>query len=222
MSRQTLVALLGLLLFATVSIAQSPAASDLRFQTTSLPNASIGRPYSATIVATGGTPPLQWQVVQGKLPPGINLQPTSGILSGTPTAPGNYSFAVAVSDATPTTITANFTIRVEDYLTVQWRSGPTLDQNTVSGTVEVSNSSRDTYDQTVIIVAVNEIGKAFALGYQHFNLSPQTRQVIPYSSSLPNGYYIVHVDAVAEIPARNIIRRARLQTQQPMTVNVNC
>lgn len=221
MLRRPRLALLGVLLLSSLSNAQPHAASDLRFQTASLPPASIGRPYTATIQVTGGTPPLQWKVIQGKLPPGISLQPTSGILSGTPTAPGNYSFIVAISDATPQTKTASFTIRVEDYLTVQWKTGPMLDSNTLSGNVEVSNASRDTYDQTVIIVAVNEIGKAFALGYQHFNLLPQTQQVIPYSSSLPNGYYIVHVDAVAEIPERNIIRRARLQTQQPITVDVN-
>ena len=58
-------------------------------------------------------------------------------------------------------------------------------RNIIAGTVEVSNGSRDIYDQTVIIVAVNEIGKAFALGYQHFDLSPQSQQFIPYSSSLP-------------------------------------
>jgi hypothetical protein len=232
MFRRTTRGLLGVLLFSSLPLsgaqsrgtssgAQSREASDLRFQTGSLPTASVRRPYSATILVTGGTAPLQWKVVQGRLPPGISLQSTSGILSGTPTAPGVYSFTVSVSDATPKTITATFTIRVEDYLVVRWKDGPTLDSNTLSGTVEVANTSRDTYDQTIIIVAVNEIGKAFALGYQHFNLSPQTEQVIPYSSSLPNGYYIVHVDAVAEIPAASIIRRARLQSQQIFTVIVN-
>jgi Putative Ig domain len=201
--------------------AQSRAVADLRFQTSSLPNASIGRPYSAPIVVTGGTPPLEWKLIQGRLPPGISLQSTSGILSGSPTAPGNYNFTVTVFDTTPKTITANFTIRVEDYLVVRWKTGPTLSSNVVSGTVEVANNSRDIYDQTVIIVAVNEIGKAFALGYQHFDLPPQGQQVIPYSSSLPNGYYVVNVDAVAEIKAANVIRRDRLQTQQPIRVNVN-
>ena len=221
MPRRIIIALLGSLLLSTLSNAQSPAASGLRFQTSSLPNASIGRPYDATIVVTGGTPPLQWNVTQGRLPPGIALQSTSGILSGAPASAGTYSFTVVVTDTTPQTKTATFTIRVEDYLAIRWKSGPVLDSNTISGTVEVANSSRDTYDQTVIIVAVNEIGKAFALGYQRFNLSPQSQQVIPYSSSLPNGQYIVHADAIAEIPARNIIRRDRLQTQQPITVNVN-
>lgn len=160
-------------------------------------------------------------MTQGRLPPGISLQSTSGILSGIPMSPGNYYFTVTVSDAIPKTITANFTIRIEDYLVARWKTGPTLDSNTISGSVEVANNSNDTYDQTVFIVAVNEIGKAFALGYQHFDLLPQAQQLIPYSSSLPNGHYIVHVDAVAEIKERNIIRHDRLQTQKPITVNVN-
>jgi hypothetical protein len=221
MLRRSRATLCAWLLLSSLAISQSRNAADLQFQTKSLQSAGIGHFYIATIVVTGGTAPLQWKVIKGKLPPGIALQPTSGILRGTPTAPGDYNFTVSVSDATHKTISANFTIKVEDYLTVRWKKGPTLDGNTLSGTVEVSNGSRDVFDQTVIIVAVNEIGKAFALGYQHFNLLPQSQQVIPYSSSLPNGHYIVNVDAVADIRARDLIRRAQLQTQQPITVNVN-
>lgn len=208
------------LLLSVLASAQT-RVSDLQVQTQPLPNASIGKPYSATITVTGGTPPLHWKVTRGSTPPGIALQPTSGILSGTPAVPGEYRFTVTVTDAATKSSAANFVIKVEDYLTVQWKQPPTLKDNVLSGSVEVSNASRDTYDQTVIIVAVNEVGKAFALGYQHFDLAPQTKQVIPFSSALPNGHYIVHVDAVAEIPARHVIRRARLQTQNPVTVNVN-
>ena len=87
-------------------------------------------------------------MTQGRLPPGISLQSTSGILSGIPMSPGNYYFTVTVSDAIPKTITANFTIRIEDYLVARWKTGPTLDSNTISGSVEVANNSNDTYDQT--------------------------------------------------------------------------
>jgi hypothetical protein len=210
-----------LLLLSMVTLAQTRAASDLQIQTQPLPSARIGRPYSATLQATGGTPPLQWKLTKGTLPPGVDFQPTIGTLSGTPTAPGDYNFTISVTDSAGNRISGDFIIRIEDYLAVRWKEGPRLNENTIAGTVEVSNGSRDIYDQTVIIVAVNEIGKAFALGYQHFNLSSQSQQVIPYSSSLPNGHYLVHVDAVAEIPARHIIRRARLQTQQAIEVNVN-
>jgi len=64
----------------------------------------------------------------------------------------------------------------------------------------------------VIVVAVNEIGKAFALGYQHFDLLPKTKeQEIPFESQLPGGRYTVRVDAVGEVSAKNRIYRAARQ-----------
>jgi hypothetical protein len=221
MSRRNGLVLAALLLLSGIAVAQTRMATSLRIQSHPLPDGSINKPYSTAIQVSGATPPLEWKLTKGKLPPGITLQPASGILSGTPTAPGEYRFTLSVTDGTNQRTTANFVIKIEDYLTVVWQQPPTLKENVLSGSIEVSNDSRDTYDLTVIIVAVNEIGKAFALGYQHFNLAPQIKQVIPYSSLLPNGHYNVHVDAVAEIAARRLIRRARLQTQNPITVNVN-
>ena len=214
------IPLLAAFFIASIAVAQSTPA-PFAFRTESLTSGSIGRSYTAAIEISGGTPPLTFTVTRGKLPPGLSLQPNSGIISGTPTAPGAYDFTVTVADGTGKRITRSYRINIEDLLTIKWLQPPRLDSNVLSGSVEVSNSSRDTYDLTIIIVAVNEIGKAFALGYQHFDMGTQVHQAIPFSSMLPNGQYIVHADAVAEIPARNIIRRARLQTRQPIVVNVN-
>jgi hypothetical protein len=75
-----------------------------------LPPATIGVPYSQTLTATGGTPPYVWSVVSGAPPNGIALSPSAGVLSGTPTAAGSFTFAVAVSDfTTPTPLTATKT-----------------------------------------------------------------------------------------------------------------
>jgi hypothetical protein len=104
---------------------------------------------------------------------------------------------------------------------VEWQSSPTLSGNNVSGSLKVANYSRDTFELTVIVVAVNETGKAFALGYQRMDLAATAQQVIPFSSSLPNGQYTVHADAIAEVPARKQIYRRHMQTGQPITVNVN-
>lgn len=212
------IALLAALLTCAAH-SQTPAQFD--FQTKSLPAGSVGTPYNATVQVAGGTPPLAFTLTRGKIPPGIMLQPHSGIVSGTPTAAGAYTFAVTVSDSAGQNITRDFTINIEDLLTIKWLPPPKLDSNVLSGGVEVSNGSRETYDLTIIIVAVNERGKAFALGYQRFDLASQIRQAVPFSSLLPNGSYIVHADAIGEIPARNTIRRTRLQTQQPIVVNVN-
>jgi len=75
---------------------------------------------------------------------------------------------------------------------------------------------------TVIIVAVNEIGKAFALGYQHFNIARNVEQVVPFSTTVPNGRYIVHADAIAALPNKKQANaRASIETATHLVVNVN-
>ena len=59
----------------------------------------VGDAYSYTYTATGGTAPYTFTVVNGTLPPGLTLDEDTGVLSGTPTTDGSYSFAVQVEDA---------------------------------------------------------------------------------------------------------------------------
>jgi len=213
--------LLCSVLFVTALLVSQTGPLSFDFTTKSLASGAIDKPYQAIVQVAGGTPPFLFRVTQGKLPPGIVLQQDTGTLSGTPNAAGTYTFRVSVAEGTGKTITREFTIEISDYLVAQWKQAPTLDSNTISGSLLVSNGSKDTFDLTVIVVAVNEVGKAFALGYQHFNLNPAQNQVIPFSSTLPNGKYIVHADAVAEVPAPHLIHRVHLQTPRPMTVNVS-
>lgn len=62
-------------------------------------SAIVGEAYSYTYVATGGTAPYTFSVVSGTLPPGLTLDEDTGVLSGTPTTAGSYSFGVQVADA---------------------------------------------------------------------------------------------------------------------------
>jgi hypothetical protein len=104
-------------------------------------------------------------------------------------------------------------------LTIEWTTAPHLDASTISGTVTLSNQTNQDFDQTVIVLAVNEVGKAFALGYQHFTLAHKTTSVpIKFSSQLPPGRYVIHADAIAEVPAKSAIYRARLQSSVPIVV----
>jgi hypothetical protein len=63
-----------------------------------LPNATQGQPYAQILLEQGGVGPLTWTLAGGTLPPGISLSP-SGILLGTPTASGAYSFSVHLVDS---------------------------------------------------------------------------------------------------------------------------
>jgi hypothetical protein len=64
---------------------------------TTAPAATVAVSYSATLTATGGTGPYTWSIPTGTAPTGLALNP-SGVLSGTPTAPGSYSFTVEARD----------------------------------------------------------------------------------------------------------------------------
>jgi hypothetical protein len=74
-----------------------PAAVEVT--TVSLPGAVVGTPYTATLTAGGGVPPYTWSIPAGTLPAGLTLDPTTGVISGTPSAPGNASFTVEVTDS---------------------------------------------------------------------------------------------------------------------------
>ena len=60
--------------------------------------------YSDAFVAVNGTPPLHW-AVNGGLPGGLNLNATTGQITGTPTTFGGFQYTVSVSDSSPTTQT---------------------------------------------------------------------------------------------------------------------
>ena len=66
--------------------------------TTSLPNGAVGQAYNQPVQAIGGTGTLTWSIIAGTLPQNLNLNPTTGAISGTPTAAGSLSFTVRVAD----------------------------------------------------------------------------------------------------------------------------
>lgn len=76
-----------------------------------LPSAAPNQPYMESITASGGTAPYGFAVAGGQLPPGIFLA-ANGVLSGTPTTPGTYTFAVIAGDANGCLGIRNFTIDV--------------------------------------------------------------------------------------------------------------
>jgi hypothetical protein len=88
----------------------------------------------------------------------------------------------------------------------------------LEGSVVVSNLVDQEVVLTVIIMGVNQIGRATALGYQEFALKAGGEQVIPFGSSPGPGNYIVHADAVAEVARTNTIYRARKQTAQQLVI----
>jgi hypothetical protein len=89
-----------------------PSKSPLQITTASLPGAQTQAPYQASLAASGGTSPYSWSLRSGSLPPGLSLAAASGMISGTPTQSGNFSFTVQVKDSSSPAQTATSALSI--------------------------------------------------------------------------------------------------------------
>ena len=97
----------------SITINQAPPPpKPPNITTTTLPAGTVGVPYSQPVQVTGGTGALTWTIVAGTLPAGLNLNSTTGAISGTPTAVGPSSFTVRVQDADGLADTQNLSITI--------------------------------------------------------------------------------------------------------------
>lgn len=91
----------------TITINPSPS-----ILTSSFPSGMIGTAYSQTISLAGGTSPITWSVSSGSLPPGLSLNSGTGVISGTLTAIGSYSFTIKATDSTSASTTKALSLDV--------------------------------------------------------------------------------------------------------------
>jgi hypothetical protein len=91
--------------------------ASLDITTTSLPNGSVNKSYSATVYATGGCTPYKWSVVSGTLPAGITSKPSSSttslLLSGVPTSATTYTPTLQVTGCGGGTYKASYKIVIQ-------------------------------------------------------------------------------------------------------------
>ncbi len=81
--------------------------------TTSLPGGTQNVAYSASLSASGGTAPLTWSISASSLPAGLQLNSSTGAITGSPTGnAGNSNFTVKVTDANGAAATAALSITI--------------------------------------------------------------------------------------------------------------
>ena len=200
---------------------QAPDVPQLVIDTILLPGTYPRAAYSVRLQQHGGVPPFHWRVEKGELPPGLKLE-DDGTLHGSPEKVGEYRFTISLSDnSKQRPVQREYVLNVTAALSMQWKIPPRVAGNRIDGSVLVSNTTPDDFDFTFIVLAVNEVGRATAIGYQRFSLKKGTTDFeLPFGETLPHGAYVVHVDGVAEVPEKNQIHRTRLQTPAPLQVLV--
>ena len=94
-------------IFSNADFAQDPSGGcvstntvPITITTRSLPQAVVGTPYSAQLVASGGFTPYSWAITAGNLPAGLSLDSATGQVAGVPTASSQVaSFTASVADS---------------------------------------------------------------------------------------------------------------------------
>ena len=135
------------------------------------PNAQVGKPYTLQIVGKGGCTPtyVSYEIVgNGTLPPGLTVNSSTALVSGTPTQAGVYKFWLQISDH-PENWCA-------DSKQSQWQFQITVDP-----------SLQIVQRETTLTPAQLNTAYNLQLTASGAGSSPLTWSVVPGSGSLPAG-----------------------------------
>ena len=96
------------------AVTSDPAATCPTISLTSppLPDGVTGTAYSTSVTASGGTGTYCYGLSAGALPPGLALNPSTGLISGSPSASGIAVFSVTATDLRGCVGTVSYTISV--------------------------------------------------------------------------------------------------------------
>jgi hypothetical protein len=211
----TKILVLSLMLTAVLGWSQQPSTKDsISITSKALPKALLWDRYMVRLQGSHGIEPFHWRIIDSSLPHTLKLS-DDGILIGDLIQPGEFEFTVMARDnSNPAKQSKQkLVLKTETPLTADWSRKTQVSGQRIDGSIKVSNHTGRDFDLTFIALAVNDIGRATAIGYQHFPLKKNTVDMeIPFGETLSAGNYAVNVDVVAEEPVSRNIFRARLVT----------
>lgn len=84
--------------FAPSSISGGTVAT-VSISSSKLKKGKVGKSYAATLKAVAGSKPYTWFLVSGNLPTGLNVDASTGKITGKPVRAGNHSLTFQVTDS---------------------------------------------------------------------------------------------------------------------------
>jgi Ice-binding-like/Putative Ig domain len=76
------------------------------------PTAVLNQSYTSALGAAGGIPPYSYSISAGNLPTGLNINPSTGAITGTPTVVNTFNYTARVVDSTFAAATTSCSINV--------------------------------------------------------------------------------------------------------------
>lgn len=157
----------------SIVIAAAPA---ITFGAAPTATATAGVAYSSTLAASGGAGALTYSITVGSLPAGLNLNTTTGAITGTPTTVGAATFTAQAQDSFgDTPATQSYTITVNPGAATHFA---------ISAPSSATAGSSFTFAVTALDVDGNT-----ATGYSGTVMftSSDSQAVLPSNSTLTNG-----------------------------------
>jgi len=167
----------------TVVISNAPT---ITVNPPTLPNGALTVPYNQTITAMGGTGSITFGISAGALPGGLTLSP-AGLLSGTPTATGPFTFTIQATDSLLATGIRAYTVVIAAAPVPIYTSSPTAPGNTIDvgtvliGTAISTNLSVTNAGTATLIVQAGGTGLITGANFADFAVFTTLTPSIPFS-----------------------------------------
>jgi hypothetical protein len=192
------ITLIGLIVSTSCAASKTPTIT-----TNSLSEGTEGVAYSQTLQVHGGTPPYTW-FAMATLPPGLQLDPLSGVISGTPLAgwgPAFVSFQVTdhtgmgsekqllitVNPTTALTSTTTTTSNIVGSASSSSTNGLKLSLS-VDSTPNIQHQISITLDETNTLSKINNVPVSDNWLYKGLGVAP-CDFTSPYGIALFSGDY---------------------------------
>ena len=93
------------------------AVAPLKLSPNVIGDGALNSPYLEVLTGSNGSTPYFWSISAGSLPPGLMLTPAASpsltaIISGTPTQTGTFNFTVQLTDSTPQSDSAAYSVTI--------------------------------------------------------------------------------------------------------------